>query len=45
MVEKSRPEIRKNILDYFTELKYSIDNSIISAIDEIQSQLERLFWV
>ncbi len=41
MVEKSRPEMRKNILDYFTELKYSIDNSIISTIDEVQSQLEK----
>jgi len=45
MVEKSRPEMRQTILDYLTELKYSIllapDNSITTAIDEVQSKLEK----
>ncbi|MFZ4728590.1 MAG: hypothetical protein ACOYMQ_08010 [Pseudanabaena sp.] len=45
MVDKSRPEMRKNILDYLTELKLSIlsspENSIISAIYEVQKQLEK----
>lgn len=45
MVDKSRPEMSQTILDYLTELKYSIllapDNSITTAIDEVQSQLEK----
>ena len=43
MVSKNRPEMRQNILDYLNELKgsilYGYKNSIITALDEVESKL------
>lgn len=43
MVEKSRPTLRQNILDYLTALKnqtlYDSSVEIIPALEEIEAQL------
>lgn len=43
MVEKSRPVLRKNILDYLNEVKmsilYSPENSILAAIEKLEGNL------
>ena len=46
MVNKSKPELRKNIEDYLVTVKENIynapDGSIITAIDEIEDQITNI---